>query len=93
MFFHVVENTQRDGVKVYRKVKTYKRYADLDRWVRKNGGPVWVIESAFPELSLSGGPSLPLRQLGGMQASYWNTGGWGYGLMPLLPLWWDKEPK
>lgn len=85
MYFHVIENAQRDGVKGYRRVKTYKRYGDLVKWLEKTGEAVWVVESAYEYLSLSGGPSYPLRQLGGFQASYWNTGGWGTTTMPVMP--------
>lgn len=87
MYFHVIENTKRDGQNVYRHIRTYKRYAMLERFLRKEGRPLWVVESQFDHLT-----ARPYQHaegaaaFGGFTASYWNTGGWGTTVMPPLPL-------
>lgn len=84
MFYRVIENTQRKGMPVYRLVKTYKRYAALQKWLDKTGQPVWVLATRDNELIVYG------ATLGGHSASYWNTGGWGFGYMPILRFWSGK---
>lgn len=87
MFFHVLENTQRNGVKGYRHIKTYKNYTSLKKWLDREGKPVWVVESnteylPVPYKSDGNTPTM----YGGFIASYWNTGGWGTTTMPVLSL-------
>lgn len=84
MYFHVIENTRRDGQSVYRRIRTYQRYAALERFLRKEGRPLWVVESKSKYLPINGQHSQPT--VGGHIASYWNEGGWGVTTMPLLPL-------
>lgn len=86
MYYHVIENCQRDGVKVYRLVKTYKRYSMLQRWLDKTGQPVWVIANGNDSLQ----NTVHLGGFGGFVASYWNSGGWGFTRMPVLPFWSGK---
>ena len=80
MYYHIIENTMRNGVRGYRLVKTYKNHASLQKYVEKNGGPVWVECSKYDFLLVRGG------EYGGGTCSYWNTGGWASAVMPRLPL-------
>lgn len=81
MRFHIVENTMRNGVKGYRYVKSFKTYTGLEKWVARNGGPVWVVSDFHDTLQTNGA-----EVFGGIHASYWNTGGWGVATMPVMPL-------
>jgi hypothetical protein len=80
MYYHVIENTMRNGVRGYRLVKTYKNWKALDKWLRKEGRPLWVESSNRDHLVVNGGV------YGGFTASYWNTGGWASAVMPKLPM-------
>jgi hypothetical protein len=84
MYFHVIENTQRNRVKGYRLVKTYKSYKALQKWVEKEGKVVWVVASKYDHLRVNGQHSQP--SFGNIIADYWNSGGWGTTTMPLMPL-------
>ena len=79
MYYHVIENTQRNGVKGYRLVKTYKRVGALMNRLYKTGAPVWVENSRNDSLYVPGGV------YGGHVVSYWNTGGWASAVMPRMP--------
>jgi hypothetical protein len=83
MYYHVIENAQRNGAQVYVHVKTYKRWQALDTYVRKTGKPVWIIDSRTEYLREGTNPGAPY---GGFIASYYNTGGYGVTTMPVLPL-------
>lgn len=80
MFYHVIENCQRDGVRGYRLVKTYKNWNAMDKWLRREGKPVWVESSKRDHLVVNGGV------YGGFSCSYYNTGGYGVTTMPVLPI-------
>jgi hypothetical protein len=84
MYFHVLENTQRNRQPHYKLIKTYKNYAMLEKWLLKTGKPVWVIENRTEQLPINNF-SDPIM-VGGHTANYWNSGGWGTTTMPVLPL-------
>lgn len=69
---------------MYRLVRTYKRYAALQKWLDRTGQPVWVLTTKEDHLTVYG------AMLGGHSASYWNTGGWGFGYMPIFRFWSGK---
>lgn len=86
MYFHVIENCQRNGIKGYRLVKTYRQYPALMKWLLKTGAPIWVVESKLEYIQLPYRHSpQQVMTYGGFTASYWNTGGWGSATMPVLP--------
>lgn len=76
MYFHVVRNCQRDGRPVYIHTKTYRSFKRLMRHLESDGRPAWIIESKHDYLPT----------LGNFTTSYWNTGGFGFTTMPVLPL-------
>jgi hypothetical protein len=83
-FYHVIENAQRNGVQVYVHVKTYKRWQALDTYVRKSGNPVWIICSRTE--TIPNYMFVEQHTIGNIEASYYNTGGYGVTTMPVLPL-------
>lgn len=77
MYYHVVENSKRNGKPVYVKVATYQSWYYLSLFVVKHGKPVWILRTQNKDL-------FPL-QVGGGRQQYWNSGaGWQWGEMPVL---------
>lgn len=88
MYFHILENARRNGVKGYLHTKSYKSFKRMEKALVKAGKPVWVIETELEYL-----PHIPYHKdfntpalYGGFTASIWNTGGWQSATLPLLPL-------
>lgn len=79
MYFHVIENTMRDGIKGYRLVKTYQKPDALLKYLLRTGAPVWIVESQRNFIPYT-------SKFGGFTASYWNTGGFGITTMPVMPM-------
>ena len=81
--YHVFEITIRDGKTVYVHVKTYRRWAWLNKFLIRYGKPVWY----FYDLS----DSVNTKSVGGYVAFYYDAAsGKQWGRMPEFPLYRGK---
>lgn len=85
VYWHVVGNGQRGGAKGYLFLRTYKSVGAALNYAKREGKPVWIVESRTDYLPVNGQHSQ--AACGGFDALRWNSGSGLVGdFMPLLAL-------